>query len=229
MKKILSGIVFVLFVAFSNVALADFEYGHLNIAVYNEALNSETIYDLGEFDESYLSFSNYKLGNIDIGENVTLSAYVYGIDGQYYGYDVIVAADAEPGIDGSYFSSGYQFALAFKDIQDTFTSGVEHETENANSFVNRMGDNYAGWSSIAGSACIDIADIADSGYIETSLFYYGPDVNDLWDFEHLQTATLRLEETGDLYLMTTVPVPNAAWMLGTGLAALMGLRRKRLG
>lgn len=225
MKRIL-GIALVLLVAFSGTALADLSSGHLNIALYNETTQEEVVLDLGLIGTDFtLSDSNHYLGNISsISSYEKFGVYAADIDfANYYGYDGLVGSIGEPGINGSAYASSSQFLSGQVLINATYDSGEVHEigpVSGPNSYYQLMDDNYATWGD-NGVGAMDLP-LVDS--LEIGLWYYA--ATDWVSYELLTESSMTVFDNGDVVLnASAVPVPAAVWLLGSGLLALVGIRR----
>lgn len=115
----------------------------------------------------------------------------------------------------------------------TATAGtVVGENSETNSYWKLMDKNGVGIGSFAswiweGLGHANLADLATVGYVDQTLYFYDTSaVNN----RGLNVAVLRTMADGSTIINPTsgpvVPVPAAAWLLGSGLIALVGIRRR---
>lgn len=235
MKKILAFFVALSMVfALSGNAMALFEEAHLNLAVYNTALDQEYLYDLGVIGTDF-SLSDQNL-TLETGITTTgmlnANAYSWAVEGQFgpYGanHHVFATVDGvtDPGTTGfagstTFVSNGVNVWAA------DWVEGVVHDASATSSFVDAFGDNgsYAGFNLSQSDGIINIGTLGAVDFVDMNLSYYviNPDT---FQFDLAENATLRLTATGDA-ILNPVPVPGALVLICTGLLGALGIKRRK--
>jgi hypothetical protein len=74
------------------------------------------------------------------------------------------------------------------------------------------------------SAEANLAALSTTGYVDQVLYSYGSDPDS--GNAGVQVATIHTTAAGSTVTPTNTPIPAAAYLFGTGLMGLVGLRRK---
>lgn len=254
MKKIMMLFVaMMLVVGFSGQAMAAFENAHLVRVVYTGgATGMETATDLGDISTitatttaNYLFSGQGKFDLAAIGGNATNSfvtyfavvpsgatrAWLSGSDGGQR-----VAKSGFSGFAGAQGTTGYTGMLKLagtsqvtssstdpKSFWNTLANGTGSGTMKG--FIN--GGNSDGSANIATA---NLAGLASTGYVDQKLFYYSAP-SGIGNATGVSVATIRTFADGHTELnpvtAPAVPIPAAAYLFGTGLLGLIGIRRKK--
>lgn len=216
-----------LVVSVSGNALAAYEDGHLNMALYNAALNVEKTYDFGVIGGAFdLSTQNYALGTVDITDMLNVNVWSKNPGGQTLDNVFATATATAPGTTGFSGSAGFENGADALSGWN-FAQGVNHDYDHSNSFGTLLGVNYGGWNLSPADGVINIGTIAIPGFIDMYAWEYEANLTAVPPaYEVVETAVIRLEADGDVILNPVVPVPAAVWMLGSALLGILGFRRK---
>lgn len=226
MKKVVVFLAAVCFsVVFAGNALADFIYGAnstLALSVYDEATTIETGYDLGIIGDGLdLSYEGY-LTTIDVSDlNATVALYSTNTAySNWFGLTV----ETTPGMAISALSN---FNSAVRSIWNVgYANGdspVTIATTNVRSASTLLSDtgSYAGIVSGGTAAYQPSLSALTNGDLYIYLYQYDlATLNQGFDASTDYAATLIIQQDGDVFLNGTgaeVPVPAAAWLLGSGL------------
>ena len=207
-------VVVFLFFALSGNALARlYDWGHLNMALFDPDAN-ERQYDFGHISTDFnLSDSNVLLGTVNLTDMLQINYWSYsvggmGYSGTYEGDDHIfaVTSPTAPGTTGWSGAPGFINGAASIDGM-SYPEGVDHYAGAPSGFVDKMNDhgNYAGFNASPALGRIYTSTIDELGYVDAYLYYYVVNM-ETWDWELNEGAStpyqamVRLEADGDVIL-----------------------------
>jgi hypothetical protein len=81
---------------------------------------------------------------------------------------------------------------------------------------------------------ISLADLATKGYVDQFLYYFATPNSNAASSTGVKVATIRTKLNTNNIITTeinpvsqvTTPIPAAAWLMGSGLLGMIGIRRK---
>ena len=232
MKNLTSALsVICLVFAASGNAVADFYDSSLTLSIYNEDTNIETGYDLGTIGEGLdLGLQNEFLGTVDVSDadaHVALFSWTQATWTGFFG----TTSDTT---DGVYNPVKYSNAVT-QVWNFGYSNGDSPVTVEAISPAGNTGyeawgtdGSYAGFV-VGGNPSLqpDLGDLATVGFLDIYLYQYdGQDLNRGFDPATEYAAIVQIDNAGGVTL-NPVPVPAAVWLMGSGLLALVGVRRKK--
>ncbi len=226
MKKVFAAVLGVMvMVGVAGTASADLAPLAVNLVMYNDT--HEIIYDLG---------AGYDTGSGDIADNFGATLLDDVSIGSYTGFSLFAT------YNGGWLGWGINEQQADGAAKPTFINsfwssadyvsknndyGVEHLTADQNSFMNMMTPSLKGLIAL-GDGKGNLTDAEDEMYLWTQIGVTGDPLN---------YATIKMINNGngtaDFIIegptdVSEVPVPAAAWLMGSGLLGLIGVRRKKI-
>jgi hypothetical protein len=242
MKKLFAVLAAVAVFAFASQAMAAFELGNFHLIAYEEAdRNSLPVGTVGNEVHFDLGAGLFDLSSpIDTG----ISLDDFGVSSWDQIYVGIAGGGYTPsfGNDRAYFSSDTddftvstgtysQFQTASLNISSL--GGGTNATDSKQIQAKASGSWYANMI-LSGSAAGTYASLVNA----SSPFGAEAEMNGglvsaaIYSFDGFDTNTLTkdldlfFDTSGDTLVVSQVPVPAAVWLLGSGLLALIGIRRK---
>lgn len=253
MKKIIGlSVATLLMMGSVSQAFAGFEAGNFILSVYDKNTNQEIGIDLGTFTDlkamnqtvkTGLDFSlftgaaGYSLTNAGIGIFSNISDLSNNHFEGYFG--VAKAPTLNTGaVNGSSFAEASGTIGSWYNTSDTDQDGYVLTGINDGSYVSNMNITTAGGYAGVNKVAAKEAEIATAGYVDIMLYHFTTLstgklglVTDLTNYDDTRSF-FRLTSDGNLTLnpsaTSEVPVPGAVWLLGAGLAGLIGVRRKKV-
>ncbi len=247
MKKIMMLLmVAVLMMGFSSKAMAAFTNGDLIRVVYQDNGSVEVATDLGAFSQTSPITSNI----VYSANPFSTSTFGTGFADLYVGYYVYngssttgwtsgLAGQTAAARGGSAFASNAASVNSYYQALAGGASGASQATgseSTTGSYVNNMdkgvnngtnglmGGLFAAGNS-ANNADTSLAALGTVGYVDSVLNYY----SSLNGGTGLNIATIQTLSNGTTQLISnvsSVPIPAAIYLLGSGLVGLVGMRRK---
>jgi hypothetical protein len=251
MKKELALGVFGLFMLGSvPQASASFEIGNMILSIYDTTKSVEYGFDLGNYAGNA---QNVNLGTINLGNQLTSDAYFGIFSNESVGSNYIALFGLTNSdiktigatVRHSNGSLGYWNNVANEyNYTNNSATKVEISTNNPNSYFSILESNSIGGSTYAGLVTGSPVEGSLNGVIDGSVI-------NMYLYQHQKLGTTSTSYgltnegfiqltfhkdvnnilTADLMLNPTstneVPVPGALWLLGSGLAGLIGIRRRK--
>jgi hypothetical protein len=247
MKKILMLlIVAVLMLGISGQAMANFDQGDLIRVVYSAAgSGNEVATDLGNF--STLTTNDGITRNLD--NSITLASV-----GASSWADVKVAyfimdAAANGGMGGAWASgpataigaqiNTYAYWGGFQPAAGSMIDGYRSVAGSNTSYTMAQSNTLSYWTNmnvsgasigtmggyLKGNGEVGLGALSTTGgYVDQVLYYYGADPDS--GANGYKVASIRTSANGTVLNAPAVPIPAAAYLFGTGLMGLAGIRRK---
>jgi len=249
MNKVLAlGVSSLLLLGAASQASASFEANHWTMSVYDAANDKEMGIDLGLIADLSAQNVTLKSGLSFTGFDFTASTSGIGIftdmsnpTAWYHeGYFATSNNSGTASISGT-FANAQAFTSAEGSVRtygyaanDGNNDGVALIAASfANSYLSYFNvstnGGYAGLQMVAGQ---EAEFPTAGGYVDMYIYQFATDAT----YTPVQVgdsyqAIIRLYDTGSIILNPTatseVPVPGAVWLLGSGLAGLIGIRRRK--
>jgi hypothetical protein len=245
MKKIMMLLlVAVLMLGVSGQAMAAFQEGDLIRVVYNSSANgtgTEYATDLGQFTGGPIINNTDTFSLSSVGatswSNVNVAYFVMSSTAN--------SGNGAAWISGSATNGGNvnigQFWAGFNGAASTTLLGYQNASHGANSVSMLQSDPSSYWQNmnvqgfsigtmggyVNGNAEQNLAALSTTGYVDQVLYYYGSTPDNTTT--GTQVATIRTLANGGTTVTPSVsnaPIPAAAYLFGTGLLGLAGIRRK---
>ncbi len=245
MKKVFAlGVTGLLMLGTASQASAYFEDGNLTMSVYDTAVQKKEMgIDLGAITD--LSAQNVTLvSGLDFtGWDRTsggIGIYAENGDTVTYQLEGWFATTSSTGItpfdDGS-FTTAFDFTGKVRGAQYQYNlADANHNgigtipVENASGYNSNLNiTSPGGYSGLNNGAVNREAKLLAPGqeYVDMYLYHFTTDAD--WNIVQVGSsyeAVIQLQADGDVVL-NPVPVPGAIWLLGSGLAGLAGIRRRK--
>jgi hypothetical protein len=236
----------------SGQAMASFNDGDLLRVVYQGAgAGQEYVTDLGAFSTltSPITSNNpltgqdtFSLSSVGAGSwsNVQVAYFIVDLAGN----GGTGAVWTSGGVNGGYHNSGALAsftgagAVTYNSWQ-TNSGGANSLAQSQSvfgSYWNWLNNAQSGAPDIGGmgsylltpasSAEANLANLATTGYVDQVLYYYGSNPDGTARGTALGTIRTMLNGTGSTQLLASTPIPAAAYLFGSGLLGMFGLRRK---
>ncbi|HUJ16789.1 MAG TPA: hypothetical protein VL197_02255 [Nitrospirota bacterium] len=252
MKKIMMLVMVVmLMLGVSGQAMAAFSDGDLIRVVYSTAGTNEVATDLGSIanltsaSSTLVNFNtnNFNFASLGAGANASNSYVVY--------YSLTLSPNPKnqawlsgpAGGQTTAKSSWTSFSSAAHTVNGQYqltgggSSQVTLATNDPNSFYQQLegGGSLVGYmkgfipTSSSAIATASLANLATNGYVDQVLYYYGLPSGINGTSTGLNVSTIRTMADGSTVLnpgAPATPIPAAAYLFGSGLLGLVGLRRK---
>lgn len=241
MKKIIMLLAAMMLVfGVSGQAMAYFADGDLIRVVYSSSGTVESATDLGSISawtapsttNVVYNTSNFNLSTLGAGANAS-NSYV-----GYYSWLAGTPNNAWTSGNNATQTASYSNTSGFYQAAHNANgqyalSGTQSATLNmadTNSFFQGMELGSAGLGQYhgfipAGGGTANLGNLATAGYVDQNLYYYQPTSARGANSTGTSVATIRTFADGHTEL-NPVPVPAAAYLFGSGLLGLVGIRRK---
>lgn len=250
MKKVLAlGVSSLLLLGAASQASASFEANHWTMSVYDTTNSQEMGIDLGLIADLSAQNVTLKSGLSFTGFDFTASTSGVGIFADmsnpsawyYEGYfattnnsgtaritTTLSNAQSFDGMDGS-----IRTAYAGNDGNNDGVALITGQVYSASSYTKKMDISFPGsYGGMQLDAGLEAEFPIAGGYTDLYVYHFATDAT----YTPVQVgdsyqAIIRLYDTGSVILNPTatseVPVPGAVWLLGSGLAGLIGIRRRK--
>jgi hypothetical protein len=239
MKKTLFTILTIamLLVGVAGQAMAYFDEEHLIRVVYNLEGQYEVITDLGagynyttaSTQNTVLNTNNFSLSQLGISEwsNVYVAYFALttaGLSGNNWIW--LSGTDAGLNVRARYWNSvsSATYSVFAGALESGVAQNVQLQTEMLaySNLIGQDGDYFGYANTPTVHQSLSGFDAAGQQYVDQYLYYFAlPNTASAG----LQVATIRTYENGTTEI-NPVPLPAAVYLLGSGLLALVGIRRK---
>jgi hypothetical protein len=250
-KKMVAVIAGALMTMAASNAMAYFEDGHLIRVVMDSANQTEIATDLGAFSVKDLASAPYSL-TLGNGANAFTNFASTDFSKLSVAYYALNSANSDlwlnnkattstvasmlgtqyPTVKGAidstyilYASKGTQTAV----VANTDSNGYKSKLNKGTTTIGRFANSFSTTNS---PGEMNLAALATTGYVSTTLYLWdNPGLTGLANTNGNKVALITTNSDGSAVLSggpapVTTPIPAAAWLLGSGLLGMVGIRRK---